>query len=419
MLKCEVYADGEATKYEGQYEIIDNSLIVEIFGYHSIGDGPITFGSDIIYKGIELLDLSNKRYFYSPLFFNCGTHYGLYQSESYKSSLFFETGNHEAVESFSEDMKFSQITVYNAALCHCQNNSALEIQTSKDDVTYKINRTPQGRIVSIGVNNIDKIELNTRCTWLHKDNNYSVHIDTENYATLYLTDAVDYQELIAYTNEIDVMICSYTLIPVHSYEIQVKTTDDVCFKLIHKLVSGEKRIEWLKHKPIKKCFEEYLEAAYKKINYRNTDSRNEFILLDFKRPSSLEDEYTFYFRFIDLYMGKKLARENKNNSNYARLSEFVDKFVTYFKVGEDYTDIDTFKNELNSLRNHFVHEGYYFPENHFAVKGRKQEFLYYKDIDYSWLYSIVKTFKFCSYLIMYKEIMETDIDENELKYALN
>ena len=36
MTKCEVYVDGTSDKYEGQYEVEDNILIVEIFNYNTL-----------------------------------------------------------------------------------------------------------------------------------------------------------------------------------------------------------------------------------------------------------------------------------------------------------------------------------------------------------------------------------------------
>lgn len=418
MNKCEVYIDGGIEKYEGQYDVTDNIVVVEIFNYAGMSMESIKIGSDVTYKEILVLDFSNKRYMYSPLFYNCGLLYGLVQSEKYRSDFYFESSNYKVIENFSCDMRFTEIKVYNEVLRYCFDNSALEITVNEDEMNYKIKRMPEAKTISIGTNNIKKIEINTSAKWTHKNDCYSVQIDTENYARLYLDECVDYHELIAYINELDVMIGSFMLAQIHSYETYIKTIDGVEFKLIHRHLSKDKGVKCPNRKPIKIQFEKYLENSYKKINYRNTNSRNEFILLDFKKPTSLEDEYTFYFRFIDLYMGKMLKSGTKNVSNYARLSEFVDKYISYFKEGEDYTDCDSLKNELNSLRNHFVHEGYYFPEDRFEVKGRKREFLYYKKIDYLWLYRIVKTFKLCSYLILYKEMLGYEIDENEFKNIL-
>ena len=76
------------------------------------------------------------------------------------------------------------------------------------------------------------------------------------------------------------------------------------------------------------------------------------------------------------------------------------------------------KNELNSLRNQYVHEGYYLPNNQFAVNGRGKTFLYYKTMDYNWLIKIVKVFKFGVYKILYTKVLDLEIDDSELKSAL-
>ncbi len=156
--------------------------------------------------------------------------------------------------------------------------------------------------------------------------------------------------------------------------------------------------------PVKGKFYDFIEKMYRRINYREMENRNK------------EDEYTYFFRFIDLYMGQKLKAEGKNCSNYNRISTFVDARLSYFGNGL-YDDVDKLKNELNSLRNHFVHEGYYFPNNQFEVTSKKK-FLYMKDMDYKWLYEIVKVFKLCSYITLYREVLGVDINEQEFRNVL-
>ena len=75
------------------------------------------------------------------------------------------------------------------------------------------------------------------------------------------------------------------------------------------------------------------------------------------------------------------------------------------------------KNELNSLRNHYVHEGYYLPNNQFSVTMKRQH-LYYKTMDYNWLFKIVKIFKYGAYRILYMNVLNLEIDEGELRVAL-
>ena len=164
-------------------------------------------------------------------------------------------------------------------------------------------------------------------------------------------------------------------------------------------------------------FYKYIEKMYKTLNYRCSDNRNKFIPLDFKKPTSIEDQYTYYFRYIDLYMGEYLKKKTGNDaSNYKRLSYFIDEYKHLFEP-EDITDIDKLKKELNSLRNHYIHEGYYLPNNQFAVT-EKRKILYYKDMDYHWLYRITQALKEGAYIILYTKVLNLDIDDRKLKYAL-
>ena len=121
---------------------------------------------------------------------------------------------------------------------------------------------------------------------------------------------------------------------------------------------------------------------------------------------------------IDLYMGDYLKQKTgKVSSNFDRLSNFVDENLKLFD-SNDTMNIDNFKNELNSLRNQYVHEGYYLPNNQFAVNGKGKVFLYHKTMDYNWLLRIVKVFKFGVYKILYTKVLDLEIDEGELKSAV-
>lgn len=171
------------------------------------------------------------------------------------------------------------------------------------------------------------------------------------------------------------------------------------------------------HQPVKLGFFEYIEKAYKTFEYRLADDKNKYLPLEFKKPTSLEDQYTYYFRYIDMYMGERLKSSTQTDvNNYDRLSAFVDENLSFFD-SQDISNIDDFKNELNSLRNHYVHEGYYLPNNKFKVT-KKKKFKYYKTMDYNWLYRVTQALKLGVYKILYEDVLKLDIDINELKYSL-
>ena len=138
-------------------------------------------------------------------------------------------------------------------------------------------------------------------------------------------------------------------------------------------------------------------------------------MLDLKKPTSLEDQYTYYFRYIDLFMGEYLKNKTGSEpSNYDRISSFVDEYISCFDA-QDTGDLEKLKQELNSLRNHYVHEGYYLPEGKFKVTGKRREILYMKTMDYQWLYRITQALKQGSYKILYTQILDVEINENILK----
>ena len=96
MNKCEVYIGEDEKCYEGQYEIEDNSIEVEVFNYHSSQDERVPIGSFVNYKNIRIVDLRNKIFLFSPTFYNAGLTIGLTQYEKFKTDFYLS----ETVSSF-------------------------------------------------------------------------------------------------------------------------------------------------------------------------------------------------------------------------------------------------------------------------------------------------------------------------------
>lgn len=418
MYKCDVYIDGNEKPYQGQYEFDEEFLEVEIFNYHSLSNDTVPIGSTVKYKDIIIADLRNKVFLFSPAFYNSGSTYALTQYEKYRTNFYLKTGKVDNAKSFSKDMKLSSLTLYHPMLIQCFTNPSIQITFGDRESNYKIIKEPEKKIVDIQVNNIEKIEFSAVCFCSEKNDRQLINIESENYAKIYFTTPINYEDVLEYVNEFDIFMNAYCPIGLHSYENYITTDDEKCFNMIHNKLGKEKYYKKVVHKPVKIGFVDYIEKMYKTVNYRTAVNRNRYIPLEFKKPTSIEDQYTFYFRYIDLYMGEYLKQQTGDEpNNYERLSGFVDENIQYFDAN-DTANIDNFKNELNSLRNQYVHEGYYLPNNQFDVKGKNRQVLYSKTMDYNWLYRIVKAFKLCSYKILYTKILALDIDENELKHAL-
>lgn len=417
MNKCEVYIGEDETCYEGQYEIEGNSVEVEVFNYHSSQTERVPIGSFVNHKNIKILDLRNKIFLFSPAFYNAGLTIGLTQYEKFKTDFYLSTNIYIDSDALTPDIKVSALKIYNPMLIHCFKNCTLSISYNSNELIYKIDKTAETKEVMINANNISKIEFGDEVSSSNKNSNQLISIESENYVKIYFSQPISYEEILEYIKEFDVFVDAYCLTGMRSYKTYIITSEGKIFDVVNKLLGKEKYFKNTPHNLVKMNFFDFMESMYKNVNYRNADNRNKYLPLELKKPTSLEDQYTYYFRYIDLYMGDLLRQETGNApSNFSRLSRFVEDYAQYFN-SDGTTNIRNLKNELNSLRNHYVHEGYYLPNNEFKVTENRR-FLYNKSMDYRWLFRMVNVFKFGAYKILYTKVLEMEIDESALINAL-
>lgn len=409
MNKCKITILEENGLYEGQYEIDDGVLIIEIFDFFLDVD---------INKYISIIidDSKNQVFYFSSYFRYSGSLYGVSTYVKYKAHIYLETKDKRSSKESLGNLFFNSIVLYNPILNSLMVNTILNICDTDEKLTYSIEKKKKNIIIQININNIAYIEIGTSYNTIDEYFHHQIDINFVHYCKLIFEKPILFKDAFSYINEFDIIAGSFNLIPKHSYETYIIGNSNIKYKYVHNKLSHEKYCEDSLYFPIKNDLCKYFEIMYKKIDFRN-NKNNKFVLLDFNRPTMLEDKFTYYYRFVDLYMGHLIKCETgKEAGNYARLSKFIDDYKCHF-YNCKYKDVEKFKNEINSLRNHFVHEGYYFPNNKFDVKS-KREIIYQKDMDYQWLFEIVKSFRFCSYLILYKDLLGLDIDEKELEYSL-
>lgn len=415
---CSIHMSNSQIEYEGQYEFIDDYLEVEVYNYHASSSEYAHVGENVKYKEFTIVDLRNKVFIFSPAFYNVGVTFALTQYEKYRTNFYFKSGQIDSAEYSLDDIYIRKIILYNPILTQCYENPAFRVTYNMDEINYKVINNAEKNIVEIQESNIEKIEFGGRCTYSNLNNGQQVNIEAENYAVICLINPIKYEDLLMYINEFDIIMNAYCLNRMRSYSTLIITHEDKCFEVVHRLLGKERFCKNTIRRPIKMDFFEYMKTMYKSICYRRVEDKNKYILLDFKIPVSLEDQFIFYFRYIDLYMGQYIEQKTKQKpNNFDRLSLFVDENFQLFD-SEDVTNIDNLKNELNSLRNQYIHEGYYLQNEQFAVKGKHREFLYNKRMDYNWLLRVVKALKYGVYKIFYTSVLKFEINEAELKAAL-
>ena len=411
MSSCIVYVDSK--QYDGEYNYENGCLEVDIYDYSSNGLG-FTVDSKVEYKEMIICDLRNKCFFYSPLFFYNGSSYALTHYEKYKTDFYYKTKEYKNIEELNKTTLLSSIRFYHPTLIHHFTNPCLKISGTDKELICQLNLKSDKKVIKIQKNNIEKIELGGDFSYSLKRWGQGINIESENYIELFFINPICCEDVMAYINEFDVLINAYYPTGLHSYKTIICTANDGRFELVHRFLGTERQHKQVARQLVKIDFFEFLEQMYKTTNYRGDTNRNKYLPLSFKKPTGLEELYTYYFRYIDLYMGEYLKEvEGKDTSNYDRISRFIDDNIDLFD-SKDIVNLDNFKNELNSLRNHYVHEGYYLPNGKFKV-AQKKKTLYYKEMDYGWLIRVTKSLKIGVYRILYTQVLNVEIDEDVLK----
>lgn len=400
-------------EYDGEYSIENGKVQVDIYNYSS-GES-MENGEFVKYKEMEIYDLRNKIYIYSPTFHHVAESWSLTQYETFRTDFYFQTSRQENFGELNETTKIKTITFYHPMMIHYFTNPCLLVKSGESEINCTLNRKSETREILIQNNNVEKIVFGGVYSYSLKSERRKLNIETENYAEIILSSPIEYEELLEYINEFDVFVNAYYPIGKRSYKTFIKTVDDRSYVLTHKLLGDDKEYTKATHGFTKLNFFDFVQKMYNTIDYRTAQNRNKYVLIDFKKPTSLEDQYTYYFRYIDLFMGEYLKNKTGNEpSNYDRISAFVDEYISCFD-SQDTGDLEKLKQELNSLRNHYVHEGYYLPEGKFKVTGKRRELLYMKTMDYQWLYRITQALKQGSYKILYTQILDVEINENVLR----
>lgn len=151
---------------------------------------------------------------------------------------------------------------------------------------------------------------------------------------------------------------------------------------------------------VKENLLEFLKRCYTAIPYRNSKAeiRNiPYIIM--KTSRSLEDNFLMFYRFIECFYKKQ------------SILDITSKFVSYsirehyaerYKLSEE--QIERYAQEIISLRNHYVHSGYFIKNSSLRIsfekvnKCRNPKDYTVNDVDTRWIYDRA--------MILYKVVID-------------
>ena len=149
------------------------------------------------------------------------------------------------------------------------------------------------------------------------------------------------------------------------------------------------------HKSVQVDLMTFLKQCYTNVSYRSAKSeiKNLYDVI-FKQDRILEDIFNSYYRFIECYLKKK---GYKNNFMSYALEHYYKQSLDYEKVAR----------EIITLRNHYVHNGYYIDNHCLTIKYHPSETTktYSVKADINWIYNQTLILHEIAVDIIFKEIL--------------
>jgi len=377
MAVCFFSGDYE-TKYDCDYEI-ENDKVKVIVDYDISeeikpdSNGVICFSRNTEFerRDILIVDYENKKNLLLKEAYY-GGHTNVFGTPDgsnrtcFFSSIYFYHGNIEKLCDLPKTPKVKKIKIYSNAINNFIGCPSLTLIESEDEYSIKLKRESQTREIIIGKNYINKIVIGDCWNSKHSFNEYNIDVKLNGYIEIELTRRFNYDKACDFVYE---LIIFMQLLYPNKFDISKINVmvDNVYYGLFFPL--KEMKID---SKPIEPTVNDdillFLEKCYSLIPYRNSKAeiRNiPYIILNTYR--GIEDNFLMFYRFIECYYKKKgIVNEFINYS-------IKNNFSNSRTMTED--EIEMLSEQIVSLRNKYVHSGYYIKNNSLKIK--------FKDIDES------------------------------------
>ena len=320
----------------------------------------------------------------------------------FAANIYFYSNSFQALTILKEIPKIDSITLVSKDLIRYISDSSISRTESKEKLVINLDKESNHEIRHIGSKNIKDITLQDFWSGgFNKD--HDIAFDITGHLKIKLSRRVNYTEIPAYVYELFVFLQIYTKRSLKIDEIKV-SVNGTSYGIAFYMASCKKDIRKNGGEKSVQCsIMDFLERCYSNIPYRNSksDIRNiPYIIV--KRDRSLEDNFLMYYRFVECYYKKQ------------DISKIKSTFISY-SLNENYvsrgkllpSELENVANEIVSLRNHYVHSGYYIRNESLRIKFDDTRKNYTAKADINWIYERSK--------ILY-EISIDIIFRNMLKY---
>lgn len=388
--------------YRCTYEITKDEIVVHIeYNIHEEirdSNGVIMLGGNTQFENRDILIIDSdkkKNYLLKTAYYiKYSSSYGTPDSKilsSFKSNIYLESSDFKQMAELPKVLKTSKIRIYNNIVNDFIGYPSLTKNSNDKEYVIALKRKTENEIIEINENNIKSLSMSDEWSSCIDQKEHNIKVDLKGYIELELIEEIKYDEVYNYVWELIIFI--QLLVP---KKLKIDKIYIMIDSKFYKLNIPLKEFEY-KESYIEASVEEqigdFLKKCYKNIPYRNSESeiRNiPYIILNTSR--NLEDNFLMFYRFIECYY-KKQGKYN-----------FIEYAIKQNYRNNVISNIEDITSQIISLRNHYVHSGYYIKNknleiNYKKIKQTKNRKTYYlknpKDyfetnVDCEWIYKKTK-----------------------------
>lgn len=280
------------------------------------------------------------------------------------SHCYFYHKNYNKLTELPKTPKSKKIRIYSNIINDFIGHPSLYEESLEKELIIKLQKEPKKKTVEINSNNIKTLTISDDWHSTHDYKTHDIVIKLDGYIEIETFKRVNYDEIYKYIKELLIYIqllrpdkCEINKVNVCINDIYYGfnvTTKEIEYKKSY--IENSVQVDLLT----------FLSKCYSLIPYRK--SKNEiwnipYIIFDYSR--NLEDTFLMLYRTIECYY---------------KMNDIVNNFIDYsirnnYKEIQNMNDdeIENLSQQIISLRNHYIHSGYYIKNNCLKIK--------FKDID--------------------------------------
>lgn len=405
-------------KYDCQYEVKQDGI--EIVVNYDIDEeiaainGVRTFESNNEFKkrDILIIDYQTKmNYLLKDSYYIghsevIGNPDGGYKTKFFSRYYFYDK-YYEKLCDLSKDNNIKKVRVYSQIINELIGHPSLYKEKNENEYIIKLKKDTIKQKVEINKNNVRSLLISDDWTSEHIYKNNEINIKLNGYIEIETEEGLNYKNVGDYIKEL--IIYFQLLKPNKMYINKILVEiDNKYYGLMVPTEEVKYKNSYIE-KSVKDGLAQFLLNCYHLIPYRN--SKNEirnipYIILNTSR--NLEDNFLMFYRFIECYYKQQSIKNIKRT------------FIKY-SIENNYRDIKKIEDgkleelvyQIISLRNHYVHEGYYIKDKKLYIKfpkiDKKPNPKNYTEekVDVQWIYEKTK--------ILYEIVIDI-IFKNMLNY---